>query len=119
MTKGQRIRSRREELKINQTDLAEKIQVSKQTLYKYENDIVTNIPSDKIEALAQALDVSPGYLMGWSEHKEKKITDPIVSIFSNKEETFEAISLYAQYLSLPPEKQSAFLNYLKFLKSDS
>ena len=119
MTKGQRIRSRREELNISQTDLADKIQVSKQTLYKYENDIVTNIPSDKIEALAISLDVTPAYLMGWTEHKEKRINDPIIDVYSNKEETFEAISLYAQYLSLPPEKQSAFLNYLKFLKSDS
>ena len=67
MTKGQRIRSRRKELNIGQTDLAEKISVSKQTLYKYEADIVTNIPSDKIEALANALDVSPGYIMGWED----------------------------------------------------
>ena len=119
MTKGQRIRSRRDELKISQTDLAEKIQVSKQTLYKYENDIVTNIPSDKIEALAQALDVTPAYLMGWTDHKDKRITDPVIEVYSNREETYKAISLYAQYLSLPPEKRDSFLNYLKFLKSDS
>ena len=65
MTKGQRIKQRREELNYKLTELAEKIDVSKQTLYKYENDIVTNIPSDKIEQLAQALKISPAYLMGW------------------------------------------------------
>ena len=58
MTKGQRIKAKREELNIGQTELANKIQVSKQTLYKYENDIVTNIPSDKIELLSKALNIN-------------------------------------------------------------
>lgn len=65
MTKGQRIKILRENHNLGQTALAELIEVSKQTLYKYENDIVTNIPSDVIERLASALGVSPGYLMGW------------------------------------------------------
>ncbi len=67
MSKGKRIKTRREELNIGQTELAKKIQVSKQTLYKYENDIVTNIPSDKIEMLAKALDTTPAYIMGWDD----------------------------------------------------
>jgi len=65
MTIGERIKKRREILGIAQTELAEKVKMSKQTIYKYENGIITNIPSDKIEAIAKALDVSPGYLMGW------------------------------------------------------
>ena len=72
MTKGMRIKRLREEMSISQTDLAIKIGVSKQTLYKYENDIVTNIPSDKIELLAQALGRSEAYLMGWMENAEKR-----------------------------------------------
>lgn len=32
---------------MSQVEFADKINVSKQTLYKYENDIITNIPSDK------------------------------------------------------------------------
>ena len=67
MTHGQLIRKRREELNIKQTDLADAVKISKQTLYKYENDIITNIPSDTIEALAKALDTTPAYLMGWEE----------------------------------------------------
>ena len=51
MNIGDRIKNKRLNLDINQNDLAEKIGVSKQTLYKYENSIVTNIPSDKIELL--------------------------------------------------------------------
>ena len=31
------------------------------------NNIITNIPSDKIEAAAQLGNVTPSYLMGWGE----------------------------------------------------
>lgn len=71
MTKGERILELRDRRGIGQTDLAEMVGISKQTLYKYENNIVTNIPSDKIEAIADALNVSPAYLMGWT-------SDPII-----------------------------------------
>lgn len=68
MTVGDRIRERREYLGISQIDLAKKIHVLKQTLYKYEMNIITNIPSDKIEKMAKILKVSPAYLMGWEEN---------------------------------------------------
>ena len=67
MTKGKRIKQLRELKSINQIDLAKVVDVSKQTLYKYENDIVTNIPPDVIEKLADAFDTTPGYIMGWTE----------------------------------------------------
>jgi repressor LexA len=67
MTKGERIKKVRESLGISQTELAEKVSSTKQNIYKYENDIITNIPSDKIEAIAEALHTTPAYLMGWEE----------------------------------------------------
>lgn len=62
---GSRIKKRRLETGITQTELADKANISKQTLYKYENNVITNIPSDKIEMIARILNCSPGYLMGW------------------------------------------------------
>lgn len=83
---GDRIKIRREELGITQTELALSIHSTKQTIYKYENSIVTNIPSDKIELLAQALHTTPAYLMGWAENESfdknkslRKDTDPYKS----------------------------------------
>ena len=67
MTIGQRIKALREQKGISQIELAEKIGVSKQNLYKYENGIISNIPSDKIEAAAAALETSPAYIMGWED----------------------------------------------------
>ena len=65
MTKGTRIKLLREKIGLSQTDMAKKINVSKQTLYKYENDIITNIPSDKIESIAEIAGSTPEYIMGW------------------------------------------------------
>ena len=65
MTIGERIRYAREKKGITQTELANLVKSTKQNIYKYENGIITNIPSDKIEMIAAVLCVSPAYLMGW------------------------------------------------------
>ena len=62
-----RILELREQLGISQTELADTIGVSKQTMYKYENGIISNVPPDKIEAMATVLKTTPAYLMGWED----------------------------------------------------
>lgn len=70
MTIGERIKNRRTSLGISQVSLADKVGISKQSLYKYENGIITNIPSDKISQIAVVLDTTPAYLMGWDKKGE-------------------------------------------------
>lgn len=67
MSIGKRIKEERIRLHLSQEDVAKAISSTKQAIYKYENEIVTNIPMDKIEKLAQLFHVSPAYLMGWEE----------------------------------------------------
>ena len=67
MTISNKIKRLRKEAKISQVDLAEKLGTTKQTIYKYENGLITNIPSDKIEIMARLFDTSPAYLMGWED----------------------------------------------------
>ena len=69
-TYGENIRKRRDELGISQVQLAEAIGESKQTIYKYETGIVTNIPLPKVEAIAKALHCSTEYITGWGTKKE-------------------------------------------------
>lgn len=70
MKKGERIRTRREQLGLSQTSLADMIGESKQTVYKYESGIISNIPSDKVEAIAEVLNVSPAWIMGWENDSQ-------------------------------------------------
>ena len=62
---GKRLKELRKEKGLTLEELAERIGTSKQTIHRYENGIITNIPHEKIEALATALDVTPAHLMGW------------------------------------------------------
>ncbi len=48
-------------------EVAAKVGVSRQTIQKYESGLISNIPSDKIEKLAAALETTPAFLMGWEK----------------------------------------------------
>lgn len=67
---GARIKLLRNKAGMSQVSLADAIGVSKQTLYKYENGIVTNIPADKIQAIAKICNTTPAYIMGWTVRDE-------------------------------------------------
>lgn len=68
-TLGERIREARLERRLTQEELARTVQTTKQNIYKYETGIVTNIPLDRVQLLADALMVKPEWLMGWSDEK--------------------------------------------------
>ena len=66
-----RIKKRRLELEYSFQDLADKTNMSKSTLQRYETGAIKNLPLDKLEVLASALQTTPSYLMGWDEVKEE------------------------------------------------
>jgi transcriptional regulator with XRE-family HTH domain len=62
---------RKEKARITLEELAKKVGISRATAQRYEAGIITNIPSDKIELLAEALETTPGFIMGWENDPEK------------------------------------------------
>lgn len=89
---GERIKKLRcEKMHMSQVLFADKINVSKQTLYKYENNIITNIPSDKIESIASLCNVSPAYLMGWENDDVHAITEMYQALPNDKKQTIKQI----------------------------
>lgn len=64
---GRKIKLLRIEKNMTQEQLAKHINATKQTVFKYENGIITNIPMDKIKIIAKVFNVSPAYIMGWEE----------------------------------------------------
>ena len=63
------LKALRKERKLTLEELAKRLGTSKQTIQRYENGIIANVPPEKIERLAEALSVTPAELMGWSEGK--------------------------------------------------
>ncbi|WP_334300212.1 helix-turn-helix domain-containing protein, partial [Clostridioides difficile] len=70
------MKNKRLELNMSYQDLANKTGLSKSTLQRYETGAIKNIPLDKLEILAHALDESPAFIMGWNEDcKQIKIKE--------------------------------------------
>lgn len=88
MTKGEIIRRLREKVGMSQTELAKKIGTTKQNVYKYENGIITNIPSNKIEAIADVFNVSPDYIMGWNTDEKRSYYK--ISVTFHEKDVIEA-----------------------------
>lgn len=107
MTVGERIKKIRTEKDMQQIDLAVKCDISKQTLYKYENNIVTNIPLSTITKIAKALNVSEAIIMGWEDTED--VTDDIVG---------EHIELISKWIRLSPEKQKAVMDIIDALNGE-
>ena len=69
---GERIRVRREELGLSQEELGSRIGYkSRSSVNKIELD-QRNLTQSKIKAIADALDTTPSYIMGWDEEKEEE-----------------------------------------------
>ena len=107
MNIGERIRGRRDELGISQIELAEKIGESKQTIYKYESGVITNIPISKLELIAKVLNSSPAYLTGWEEDKKEAAAD------RNSTMSEEELQMLEQFRKCSPEKRAAIMTLLK------
>ena len=75
---GKRIKQRREELGISASDLADKLNFTKATIYRYESGDIKAIKLPVIEAIADILQVNPAWLIGKSPIKYiDRVTEPI------------------------------------------
>ena len=105
------IRAARIAANLTQAKLAKRIGVKQQTIQKYENGIVTNIPSDRIEAIAKALEVTPAYLMGWEqEPSQEELT------LDEQPEDVE-FALWGEVKDLSDDEKQDILDFIKFKKS--
>lgn len=103
MTKGERIKRLREGMKLTQEEMAKMLNTTKQTVSKYEKGIVTNIPSNRIEAMAKILNTSPEYILGWDDEQKK---GAIQKDGPDEKKKDEIRRLFAQ---MSPDQQETFL----------
>lgn len=86
-----RMKKRREELDMSYQTLSDKVGISKSTLQRYETGYIKNMPVDKLEDIANALQISPAYLMGWTDEVIERPTT-IAAHFDGSEYTEEQIN---------------------------
>lgn len=66
-----RIQALRKAQKMTLEDVATIVGVGKSTVRKWETGMIANMRRDKIAKLAQALNTTPAFLMGWEEEQKK------------------------------------------------
>lgn len=115
MVRGDRIHNLRMDRSMTLEELGSKIGVGKGTVKKYENGIIENIPSDKIEALAQSLETTPEYLMGWSDDPEqpKQFGEESSAIPITLDK-----KLIAMLSDLSPQEEQIVMGFLAGLKAN-
>lgn len=113
MTIGQRVKLRREELGLSQEELAKRIGYkSKTSINKIELDF-RNLTQSKIKAIADALDTTPSYIMGWDEEvEEAKKAAP------SEEDSLNA-EIIKLFMGLTADQKKEALNYLRYLSTKS
>ncbi len=121
MTIGEKIKNLRISLKLTQEELADAVGTKKQTIHKYETGIISNIPASKIKALADKLDTTPAYLMGWTEasateyQKADTISDIIIKLRSDD----ELLEIVKDVCNLSDEQRVVVKTLLSAFNKDS
>lgn len=69
---SKKLKKRRKELSLTMLEVAKKVGVSEATVSRWESGDIANMRRDKIALLANALQVTPAYIMGWDEKENEK-----------------------------------------------
>lgn len=70
MSAGETIRRLRTARGMTLEELARAVGTTLQNIHKYEQGIVTNIPLEKIEKIAAALETDPSEIVGWKKKND-------------------------------------------------
>ena len=86
MNVGERIKLRRKELKMSADELAERVGISRSTIFRYEKGDIEKVGPEVLKKIADTLNVSPADLMGWEDgEQEVKIpTSPLIKKITEK-----------------------------------
>ena len=121
MSIGQRIKVMRKQQGLSIDDLAGKLGKNRTTIYRYENGDIENLPLGILDSLANALNTTPAYLMGWDNSRDNegwtyddvdkaiiKYTDKWIDEFGTgifNDDELEKIIQYARFLLSIRENQ--------------
>lgn len=113
MDMGDMIKELRAQQGMTLEELGKKVGVGKSTIRKWETGEIANMRRDKIARLADALNVSPGYLMGWDidvdqSNNRGTISNNIGSDSSDSNNTYTANNYYSSPCS---QREQAIVNH--------
>lgn len=95
------IKTRRKELELTLEDVAVRVGVNRSTVQRWETGGIANLGQDKIASLAAALQVTPEYLLGWTDDPSLRLAEELSTAVAD----------------LTEDETKSVLNYIAFLKA--
>ncbi|GIO34383.1 transcriptional regulator [Paenibacillus albilobatus] len=105
---GSRIKELRLQKGMTQDELAEKLGMNRANISNYERGQITNIPSDKLDIMADLFDTNVDYIMGRSDVREKEAGTKYFEL-TEKDEKDIAKKLEAMMNDLDSDSSLSFM----------
>ena len=115
MNVGERIKARRKELNLSVDELAKRLNKNRTTIYRYEKGDIENLPIDALKPLAEILETSPAYLMGWEDEPNEDaatVSDFVKLIRTQRNMSIEDFS---KEIGISPEKLREYESREKYI----
>ena len=119
MTVADRIKNKRIELNMTQKELSDKIGTKDRSSISKIESKGNDISMKDIVRIAEALGVTPQYLLGWEDDGVPTVIRKVPVKQFDSAEVKEALRLYELYRSALPEVQTVVETLLKLPKQDS
>lgn len=114
MSIGQRIKTMRIQQGLSIDELACMLGKNRTTIYRYENGDIENLPLGILDCLADALNTTTAYLMGWDENEN---SDTLTENTGLKIKHVELWCKEFEGISLTEEENRKLIEYARFLLS--
>ena len=109
---GEKIKELRLLSEMSQDELGKRVGVQRAAINKYEKGTVENIPIKTIEKIAQVFDVSPSYIVGWTNDEaslsaEVKIIQGVKFFYGA-----DSVELLESFNNLTPKGKKKVIQYI-------
>ena len=115
------IKKRRLELGISQQELAEAVGYKGKSMISQIEKGSVDLSSSMINKIADALNCTASYLMGWEDSEEiNRISKELIEVYTARDlhELEIAMEYYKRFQQLSPEKQAALRILLELPEND-
>ncbi len=110
---GSRIRQIRKDRNMTLLELADKVGLSEGTVQRYESGNINNVYIGMVQKFAEALNVDPGFLMGWKKDKQTPNIQSELEMFIDRLDPSTGLAFFNGETEMDQETRELILMSLK------
>lgn len=110
---GSRIRQMRKDRNMTLLELADKVGLSEGTVQRYESGNINNVYIGMVQKFAEALNVDPGFLMGWKKDKQTPNIQSELEMFIDRLDPSTGLAFFNGETEMDQETRELILMSLK------